>query len=130
MNPLQKKGQIRTLSIFAAILLVSLYTIYFYQSSIPELDVKKLISQIIRFCLTVGLLYLVYLGKNWARILSIVLFSLAIILALSVIFSSTFTPLQEIPFYVMIFIYADAIFHLGFSESFKAFIKYQKDKSF
>ena len=128
MNLLQKKGQRRTLSIFAAILLVSLYTIYFYQSSIPELDVKKLISQIIRFCLTAGLLYLVYIGKNWARILSIVLFSLSIILALSVIFSSTFTPLQEIPFYVMIFIYADAIFHFGFSESFKAFVEYQKER--
>ena len=126
MNLLEKKGQRRTLSIFAAILLVSLYTIYFYQSSIPELDVKKLITQIIRFFLTVELLYLVYIGKNWARILSLILFSLAIILALSVVFSSTFTPLQEIPLYVMIFIYSDAIYHLGFSESFKAFFGFQR----
>ena len=129
MNSLERKGQRRTLSIFTAILLVSLYTIYLYQSSIPELDVKKLITQIIRFFLTVGLLYLVYMGKNWVRILSLILFLLAIILALSVIFSSSFTPIQEIPFYVMIFIYGDAIYHLGFSESFKAFFEFQRRRN-
>lgn len=128
MNYLVKKGHRRTLSIFAAILLVSLYSIYLYQSSINELDVKKLIAQIIRFFLTVGLLYLIYIGKNWARILSLILFSLAIITSLSVIFSSNFTPLQEIPFYVMIFIYSDAIYHFGFSESFKAFFEFQKGR--
>ncbi|UFH32779.1 hypothetical protein LNP04_03405 [Chryseobacterium sp. C-71] len=126
MNYLEKKGQRRTHSVFAAVLLVSLYTIYFNQSSRPEIDIQKLISQIIRFFLTVGLLYLVYIGKNWARILSIFLFSLAIILALSVIFSSDFSLLQEVPFYVMIFVYSDAIYHFGFSENFKAFIEFQK----
>lgn len=126
MNYLEKKGQKRTISVFAGVLLVSLYTIYFYQSSRSQIDVTKLISQIIRFFLTVGLLYLVYIGKNWARILSIILFSLAIILALSVIFSSDFSPLQEVPFYVMIFVYSDAIYHFGFSENFKVFIEFQK----
>lgn len=126
MNYLEKKGQRRTLSIFAAILLVNLSTIYLYHSPRPEIDVQKLISQIIRLFLTAGLLYLIYIGKNWARILSIILFSLAIILALSVIFSSNFTPVQEIPFYVMIFIYSDAIYHFGFSGNFKAFIEHQK----
>lgn len=126
MNYLEKKGQRRTLSIFAAILLVNLSTIYLYHSPRPEIDLQKLISQIIRFFLTAGLLYLVYIGKNWARILSIILFAIAVILALFFIFSSNFTLVQEIPFYVMIFIYSDAIYHFGFSENFKAFIRYQK----
>ena len=126
MNYLEKKGQRRTLSIFAAILLVNLSTIYLYHSPRPEIDNQKLVSQIIRLFLTAGLLYLVYIGKYWARILSIILFVIAVILALFFIFSSNFTPVQEIPFYVMIFIYSDAIYHFGFSENFKAFIRYQK----
>lgn len=126
MNYLEKKGQRRTLSIFAAIFLVNLSTIYLYQSSRPEIDMPKLISQSIRLFLTAGLLYIVYIGKNWAKILSIVLFSLAIIFALIVIFSSNFSPVQEIPFYVMIFVYADATYYFGFSEQFKAFIHFQK----
>lgn len=130
MNYLEKKGHRRTISVFAAVLLVSLYTIYFNQSSRPEIDDQKLISQMIRFFLTVGLLYLVYIGKNWARILSIVLFSLTIIMALSVIFSSDFKAFQEIPFYVMIFVYSDAIYHFGFSENFKAFISYKRENKY
>ncbi|QQV04336.1 MULTISPECIES: hypothetical protein [Chryseobacterium] len=73
-------------------------------------------------------MYLVFIGKKWARTVSLILFSLAVIMAVSFIFSSNFSPLQEIPLYVMIFVYADAIYHFGFSDSYKAFAEYQRSK--
>lgn len=128
MTPLQQRGRKRTLAVIISILLVSLYSIYIYQSVVPGFKLSKLISQIIRFLLTCGLMYLVFIGKKWARTVSLILFSLAVIMAVSFIFSSNFSPLQEIPLYVMIFVYADAIYHFGFSDSYKAFAEYQRSK--
>ena len=128
MTPLQQRGRKRTIAAIISILLVSLYSIYIYQSVVPEFKLSKLISQIIRFILTCGLMYLVFIGKKWARTVSLILFSLAVIMAVSFIFSSNFSPLQEIPLYVMIFVYADAIYYFGFSESYKAFAEYQRSK--
>ena len=78
MNELTKIGKKRTILISISILLVSIHTIYFYHSVRPEIESKKLIQQIIRFSLTIGLLIMVYKGKNWAKIVSIILFSLAL----------------------------------------------------
>ena len=84
MNELAKKGKYRTLLVFLSILLVSIHTIYFYHSVRPEIETKKLIQQIIRFCLTTGLLYLIYIGKNWAKNLAIIF----------VLYSSMDTPMS------------------------------------
>ncbi|WOI23883.1 hypothetical protein [Nonlabens ulvanivorans] len=74
MNELEQLGKRRTILISISILLVSLHTIYFYQSALPEIDTSKLIQQGIRFILTVVLLIFVFQAKQWARIIAIVLF--------------------------------------------------------
>ena len=125
MNELTKIGKKRTILISISILLVSIHTIYFYHSVRPEIESKKLIQQIIRFSLTIGLLIMVYKGKNWAKIVSIILFSLALLGAL-VGLGTLDTPfINKIPLLVMIFVYSMAIYHFGFAKSFKEFFKFQ-----
>jgi len=127
MNQLAEIGRRRTILIAISILLISIHTIYFYQSSRPEIEVKKLIQQIIRFSLTLGLLFLIYNGKKWARIVAIILFSLAILLALYTFFTIDAAFINKTPFIVMIVIYSIAIYHFAFSKSFKEFIKVQNN---
>lgn len=125
MNELTKLGKKRTILISISILLVSIHTIYFYHSVRPEIESKKLIQQIIRFSLTVGLLIMVYKGKNWAKIVSIILFSLALLGAL-VGLATLDTPfINKTPLLVMVFVYSMAIYHFGFAKSFKEFFKFQ-----
>lgn len=127
MNALERTGKRRTLWLSASILLLSVWSIYFYQSVQPEINFPKLFSQIVRFILTIILLFFVYQGSRWARITALVLFSIGLVLAITAVFAlqhqSFFT---EIPFYAMIIIYADALFLFGFSRSFHAFRAYQK----
>jgi fatty acid desaturase len=126
MNEQIKTGKKRTILISISILLVSLHTIYFYHAVRPEIETKKLIQQIIRFLLTIGLLVLVYKGKKWAKIVSIILFSLAILgalIGLVTIGSESFV--NKVPLLVMILIYSVAVYHFGFSKSFNAFFEHQ-----
>lgn len=87
MDELIRIGKKRTILISISILLVSIHTIYLNQSSLPDFDSKRLLQQLIRFLLTIGLLFMVYKGKEWARNLSMILFSLALIVALFSIFT-------------------------------------------
>ncbi|MBF6640839.1 DUF4240 domain-containing protein [Flavobacterium sp. J49] len=125
MNVLAEIGKKNTILISISIVLVSIHTIYFYHSVRPEIETEKLIQQLVRLLLTIGLLIAVYKGKNWARILSIVLFSIALLGAL--IGLGTFaTPfINKIPLLVMIFVYSMAIYHFGFAKSFKEFFEHQ-----
>ncbi|HLG03637.1 MAG TPA: hypothetical protein VI731_08590 [Bacteroidia bacterium] len=128
MNELTKTGKNRTILISISILLVSIHTIYFYHVIRPEIETKKLVQQGIRFLLTIGLLIVTYKGKYWAKITSLVLFSLAILGAL---FGLVFTGghfATKIPLLVMLVVYSAAVYHFGFSKSFKAFYKYQNGK--
>ena len=129
MTELIKTGKNRTLLISISILLVSLHTIYFYHAVRPEIETKKLIQQIIRFILTVGLLIVVYKGKKWAKIVSLILFSIAILVALRgllTIESKSF--IIKVPLIVMIMVYSLAVYHFGMSKSYKAFFEYQNEK--
>lgn len=128
MNELVAIGKKRTILISISILLVSLHTIYFYQVSVPEFDSKKLTQQIIRFILTIGLLLALYQGKKWAKNISIVLFTIAIIGAIYGVTNFEGLSINMTPFFVMIFVYGMAVYHFSFSKSFKAFQKHQNSK--
>lgn len=128
MNYLEQIGKKRTILISISILLVSLHTIYFYNSVVPEIETKKIIQQIIRFILTVVMLFLIYKGKNWARVVAIILFSLGLIGAIFGILSFSKPLILKTPFIVMIFVYSVAIYHFGISKSFKAFSDYQNNR--
>ncbi|MEM5564930.1 hypothetical protein WNY78_07430 [Psychroserpens sp. AS72] len=126
MNELAQIGKKRTILISISVLLISIHTIYFYHSIRPEVDGMKLLQQIIRFLLTVGLLYATYIGKKWGQIITVILFGLAIVGAIIGFLSTLDVPfINTIPFYVMIFIYGIGISHFGFSKSYKAFFEYQ-----
>ncbi len=125
MNHLEKAGKIRTILISISILMVSLHTIYIYNSVIPEIEPKKIIQQIVRFLLTIGLLLMIYKGKSWARIIAIILFALGILGAIRGLTTIKQSILLKSPFIVMLLVYTVAIYHFWLSKSFKAFFNYQ-----
>ena len=125
MNELAQLGKRRTILISISILLVSIHTIYFYQSALPEINSSKLVQQGVRFLLTVILLIFVFQAKQWARIIAIVLFSLALLGAVIGLVSIDGPFVNKIPVLVMIFVYTMAIHHLGFSSSYKAYFQYK-----
>jgi|SRR5690606_23109168 hypothetical protein len=128
MTQLEKLGKKRTILISISVLLVSLHTIYYYQSILPEIDVRKLVQQMIRFAFTVLLLYHVYKGKNWAKIVMIILFSLGSLIGIVSLFLLEQDIVLKIPLLVMIIVYSLSVYHFS-SKSYKAFAKYQNIKN-
>lgn len=129
MDRLIELGKRRTVLLTISILLVSLNSIYLYHAARPEIEYTKLIQQTVRFLLTLGLLYMVYKGKKWAKTVAIVLFAIAILGLLLGVSTIETSLLNKSPFIVAIFIYGLAIYHFGFAESFRAFSQYQNNKS-
>jgi hypothetical protein len=82
------KGRNLTIRIFASVLLISIYVIVTYQILVDTADAKKLIQQIIRFSLTVLLMYFVFKGKSWAVKVLTVLFSFGVLYAAISLFSA------------------------------------------
>lgn len=125
MNELIKTGKKRTILISASVLLVSIHTIFFYHAGRPEIEVNKLLQQGIRFLLTVGLLIAAYQGKTWAKSIAAVLFALAIVAALIGLAKIEGPMMNKTPIFVMVFVYSMAVYHFGFSKSYRAFFDYQ-----
>jgi hypothetical protein len=128
MNHFAAIGRKRTVLISISILLVSIHTIYFYHSNKPEVDSAKLTQQIIRFLLTAVLLYFLFKGKNWARLVSSILFSIAILGSLIALFTLKGSFIAKTPLLVMLFVYPMAIKHFWFSREYKAFSKHQNSR--
>lgn len=125
MEVLIKLGKRRTILISISILLVSMHTIYFYHITIPEIETKKIIQQVIRFVLTIALLVWIYKGNKLAKNVALVLFILAILAALVSLSKLETSWINKIPLAVMIFVYSLAVLHFGLSRSFKAFSDFQ-----
>ena len=128
INSLEKLGRKGTILISISIVLVSLHTIYLYHAVFPDAETKKAVQQLIRFLLTMWLLILIYKGTNWARIVTIILSSVAVIGSLISVFTLEQELLLKIPLLVMAFVYLMTIYFLGFSKSYKAFAIYQQIK--
>ena len=130
LTVIEKIGKRRTILLSISILLVSIHTIYYYHSVIQEIEIKKIVQQIIRFLLTVWLLILIYKGANWARIVMIILAFVAVIGSLISIVTIDQDFVLKTPLLVMAIVYSMAIYFLGFSKSYKAFATFQRmDKS-
>ena len=128
MTQLEKIGKRRTLLIALSVLLISIHTIYYYHIIRPEFDVQKFTTQIIRFTLTIGLLVMIYKGKHWAKVIGLILFTLGVLGAIIGLCMGPLMTVNKLPLIVMIFVYAMAIYHFGFSKSFKAFSTYQNER--
>ena len=129
MNEIIKIGKKRTILVSISILFVSIHTIYFYHAVRPEIEQKKLIQQIIRFLLTSGLLYLIYIGKNWAKKIAIALFTFSIVFACYSLFTIKTSNINKIPLLILIVVYSLAIYNFLFSKSFDEFQEYQNKKN-
>lgn len=128
MNELATKGRNFTIRIFASILLISIYTIVSYNIVIKPIESGKLVQQIIRFCLTLLLMYFIFKGSNIALYF---LRLLLIIGTLAGIFSF-FQPLPlmaKVPMIIMFLIYLIALYHFTLSKSFKEYFNYLNNKS-
>jgi hypothetical protein len=88
-----------------------------------NVESKKLFQQIIRFCLTVLIMYFIFKGQKWAVTVFTILFSIAAVIGLFSLFGSM-TFLAKTPILVMTIVYGLAIYHLNFSKSFKAYFHY------
>lgn len=75
------------------------------------------------------MLYAVYIGKKWARSLSLVLFGLGLAIILPSLFTIEASALAKVPLFVMITVFSVAIYHFGFSENFKPFFAYQNKEN-
>lgn len=125
MEELISIGRKRTILISISILMVTIHTIYYYHAIWPEIETKKLVEQGIRLVLTMGLLIFTFQGRKWARITSIVLFSLATLGAIAGVVTMAGSFANKIPLLVMIFVYSMSIYHFGFSKYYKAFFESQ-----
>ena len=123
MNAIAKKGKSYTIRVFASVLLISIYTIVTYNIVLENVETKKLIQQIIRFGLTILLMYFIFKGKKWAVVVFTILFSIGVIIALVALFGGL-PFLSKIPLLVMTIIYLAAVYLLNFSRSFKAYFYY------
>lgn len=128
MNELARQGRSQTIAISISIILISMFVIAFYHIPQDSVDPKKFFQQIVRFVLTLALLYFLFQGKNWARITLLVLFLLAILSGLILLFIP-FPVAAKIPILVMIIIYGLGTYNLYFSKSFKAYFTYLNTKN-
>ena len=128
MNELARHGRGQTIAISISIILISMFVIAFYHIPQDSVDPKKFFQQIVRFVLTLALLYFLFKGKNWARITLLVLFLLAILSGLILLFIP-FPVAAKIPILVMIIIYGLGTYKLYFSKSFKAYFTYLNTKN-
>jgi hypothetical protein len=120
MTESEQRGKSMTIRLFASCLLISIYVIITYNILVPNLETKKIIQQIIRFCLTVAFMYFILKGKKWAKDIFSVLLGLGFILGMTMIFGkSSFNT--KIPMISMTLIYVWTIYHLNFSSNFKAY---------
>ena len=128
MTEIIKEGRKKTILISISILLISIHTIYYHHAIRPEIETNKLLQQISRFLLTLVLLFYIYKGKSWATILAVILFSFAILGAIIGLTHHEGALVHKSPLIVMIFIYSIAVYHIGFSKSYKAFFEYLNEE--
>jgi hypothetical protein len=122
MNKQAIQGKNYTIRIFASVLLFSIHVSVSYHIAVGVVDPKKLIQQLIRFGLTILLMYFIFKGKTWAKNTLTVLLALGIIMA-SLPRLSSVDPLYKLPLVVAIVIYSAAIYQLNFSKNFKEYFK-------
>ncbi len=125
MTELVKQGKQRTIGVAISMLTVSLIGIILYHLSNSDVGSIKVLSQIIRFSLTIALLVEAYKGKKWAKVVTIILACLAVLTSIGAFIGLEGSLLRKIPFIIMAVVYGITIYHFGFSKSFKAFYAFQ-----
>ncbi|WP_271765828.1 hypothetical protein [Aquimarina algiphila] len=130
------KGRRRTKILGLSIILFSinadLITLLSYTEA--EISAFLIFKHLFRFLATVFLVISTYKGKNWARIILIICFSLAILLAFFMFFVlllSDITTLKKVLSVIIstFLIYGLSVYYFIFSLNFKAFFKEQQNNN-
>jgi hypothetical protein len=91
-------------------------------------DHRKLVQQVIRSLLTMGLLVMAYRGRRWASSVLLVLCGLAALGAMiGLVTIESPALVLKAPLLVMVLVYSIGLYHFGFSESYKAFMAHQRN---
>ena len=119
-------GKKKALQLFYILMGLSLVITIFSFLTHKSLTTQELVREVVRFTFTIGLCYAIYLGKSWAKVVTIVLFAIALLLLLfgliALINDSPFALTLLIP----ITIYSYAVYFLTADKDFAAFFKYQR----
>ncbi len=125
MNELEKQGRNDILRSLASNILFSIYVSVSYHISLGYVDGSKLVVHIVRFLLTLIILYLVFQGYSWARNLFSVLIAIGIVMLVPPVFNDV--PLvNKIPLFTGLLIYSLTLYRLNFSPNSKAYFAYTK----
>ncbi len=93
---------------------------------VQPINPTKLTQQLVRLVLTIVLMYFIFKGEKWAVQVLTFLLVLGIFMGVVLLFGSVGSSpfIAQIPLWVMLFIYARAVYHLYFSASFQEYFDY------
>ena len=124
MNDRVKKAQLTILTLFGIMILFSIGNIVYFKFFVGTDTMLR--KQTMRLVLTFGIMYLVYIGKHWAKILLSVFIVAGIVLAGVAVYIS---PSVEIIVYMLIIclLYAYTLYYMNANDDFEAFLRYQRE---
>ena len=124
-----EKGRKKTMNVFYALLGLSISLMFFSHLTFKPVNGPEIIKEIIRLCLSIGLYYAIYIGKNWAK----KLFTILCILGMLIGLISMFLLVRESPaaliMVVLVGIYGYAVHFFNYDRDFLAFFEYQKSNN-
>ena len=126
MDLFTRKGKKKTRMVISVVMLASLATILLCLRNGSVTGNTHLPELMLRFFLTAGLMYAVYLGKQWARVLTVILFSFGLLWSLAGIFRSWPYLMGMSEDGILFAAYFIAVYHFAFSGSFVAFQNWQQ----
>ena len=124
LNDKIERTRIRLFVLFGIILSFTVGNILYYKI-VMEIE-GKLFQQLIRLALTFGLMYLVYIGKHWAKMLLSVLLVLGIVVAVIGVFSAmdSFGAISVL--ILMASVYGYTLYFMNALDEFDEFQMYQR----
>ena len=127
MNKKIKNARITLFVLFGMLLSFTIGNMIYY-NVILETDEKQT-QQMTRLLLSVELMYLIYIGKHWAKILYSVLLILGIIMSIISIFFVSGSPGFTLVMILISIVYAYTVYFLNANNGFEEFVRYQRKNS-
>jgi hypothetical protein len=121
-----EKGRRKTLTVIFALIGFSILISVFSQLMSQTSSQQKMSQDIIRLILEIGLYYAIFLGKNWARIIMTILFSLGIFISVVSMISLFGKTPGAFIMLILVIVYGFAIYFFNLDKDFKSFFENQK----
>ncbi len=127
MNQQCKRAQTVTFILFGIILAFTIGNIFYYKL-VLNTD-QELKTQLTRLVLSFGIMYLIYIGKHWAKMLFSVLLVVGIVISIIGVFTNSGGYISSIIFLLVAMVYAYTIYYMNANDDFDAFIRHQREYS-